>query len=105
MGSAGIGPVSYTHLVADDKVVIVGFDALVDGTDKTFASALIKVEVSEKNDIIVTAQQRITVDTNVVVPVKLTVTNADGTNATVSVSYTHLDVYKRQICRMTGLPL
>ena len=69
--------------VADDKVVIVGFDALVDGTDKTFASDLIKVEVSEKNDIVVTAQKRITVDTNVVVPVKLAVTNADGTNATV----------------------
>ena len=65
-----------------------GFDALVDGTDKTFASDLIKVEVSEKNDIIVTAQKRITVDTNVVVPVKLTVTNADGTNATVYASFT-----------------
>ena len=64
-------------------MVVVGFDALVDGTDKTFASDLIKVEVSEKNDIVVTAQKRITVDTNVVVPVKLTVTNADGTNATV----------------------
>ena len=68
-------------------MVIVGFDALVDGTDKTFASDLIKVEVSEKNDIIVTAQKRITVDTNVV-PVKLTVTNADGTNATVYASFT-----------------
>ena len=74
--------------VADDKVVVVGFDALVDGTDKTFASDLIKVEVSEKNDIVVTAQKRITVDTNVVVPVKLTVTNADGTNATVYASFT-----------------
>ena len=68
--------------------VVVGFDALVDGTDKTFASDLIKVEVSEKNDIVVTAQKRITVDTNVVVPVKLTVTNADGTNATVYASFT-----------------
>ena len=74
--------------VADDKVVVVGFDALVDGTDKTFASDLIKVEVSEKNDIVVTAQKRITVDTNVVVPVKLTVTNAAGTNATVYASFT-----------------
>ena len=55
---------------------------------KTFASDLIKVEVSEKNDIVVTAQKRITVDTNVVVPVKLTVTNADGTNATVYASFT-----------------
>ena len=46
------------------------------------------IKWSEKNDIVVTAQKRITVDTNVVVPVKLTVTNADGTNATVYASFT-----------------
>jgi len=73
--------------VADDKVAIDGFKALVNDADKAFASDLIKVEASE-NDIKVTALKRITVDTNVVVPVKLTVTNADGSKSPVYTSFT-----------------
>ena len=72
--------------VADDKVAIEAF--IEDGKDKKeFASDLIKVAPSG-NDIVVTALKRITVDTNVVVPVKLTVTNADGSNSTVYTSFT-----------------
>ena len=73
--------------VADDKVAIDGFKARVNDADKAFASDLIKVEASE-NDIKVTALKRITVDTNVVVPVKLTVTNADGSESPVYTSFT-----------------
>ena len=73
--------------VADDKVAIDGFKAWVNDADKDFASDLIKVEASG-NDIVVTALKRITVDTNVVVPVKLTVTNADQSTSTVYTSFT-----------------
>ena len=74
--------------VADGKVAIAEFAALVNGADKTFTSELIKVETESDNDIKVTALKRITVDTNVVVPVKLTVTNADNTTTTVYTSFT-----------------
>ena len=74
--------------VADGKVAIAEFAALVNGADKTFTSELIKVQIESDNDIKVTALKRITVDTNVVVPVKLTVTNADNTTTTVYTSFT-----------------
>lgn len=73
--------------VVDDKVVVVGFDVLVDGIDKIFVFDLIKVEVFEKNDIVVIVQKRIIVDINVVVFVKLIVINVDGINVIVYVLF------------------
>ena len=86
-------PNFYNVKNATGKFVVasnVTIDSFIGDADDAvvFTSDLINVEKDGTNNIKVTATKRITVDTPVVVPVKLTVTNADTSTSTVYASFT-----------------
>ena len=55
-----------------------------------------KIMTDEANIAVVSSEERIIVDTNSALDLIMTVQYETGADRIVTVSYTHLDVYKRQ---------